>query len=569
MADNRRSYEKERMTRRESLKIAAGACLGAATASASAQEAGGADTGTLVSDLDAFNRISGRSYTETERLQMAPSVAEMRSAMLRVRSAPLPQGAEPAIHFDPWVPGVPLPSGKGVFRPTSGSLPAVPEDPEALAFFTVVELSRLLKARRVSSVFLTRLYLERLKRLDPKLLCVVTLTEDLAMRQAERADRELAAGRWRGPLHGIPWGAKDLLATKAIPTTFGASPYRQQVFSEDATVVTRLERAGAVLVAKLSLGELAMGDVWFGGMTRCPWNPQTGSSGSSAGPCAATAAGLVAFAIGSETLGSIVSPCVRNGTTGLRPTYGRVPRTGAMALSWTMDKLGPIGRCVEDCALVFRAIAGPDGRDLTVRSVPFSWDPAAGLEGLRVGVDRQAFDSATKDNAVAAIYADALDRLRKAGAKLTPVQLPSMEGAYGELTNIIDVEGAASFAELLNNGRLRQLVQQGRYNWPNIFRVGTTVAAADYLAMMQLRADLQRKMAEALRDVDLYVTPPYGSLVLTNLTGHPTLITRAGLHNGKPVMIEFTGQLYREDAICRVGHVFEQVMGAAGVWPRL
>jgi len=445
----------------------------------------------------------------------------------------------------------------------------MPQDSDDIAYFTVSELSRLIRSRRVSSTELTRLYLERLKRLDPKLLCVVTLMESQALAQAARADREIAAGRWRGPLHGIPWGAKDLLATRGVPTTFGAAPYREQVFDEDATVVQRLEKAGAVLVAKLSLGELAMGDVWFRGMTRCPWDLRLGSSGSSAGPAAATAAGLVAFSIGSETLGSIVSPCVRNGTTGLRPTYGRVPRTGAMALSWTMDKLGPICRSVEDCALVLHAIVGPDGRDPTVRDVPFSWDPSAGIRGLRLGIDQDAFDRFRGTDEEKRVYAEALEAFRKAGALLRPVALPALEGPYGELSDIIDAEGAASFLELLQSGRLRELVQQGRYNWPNIFRTATAISAIDYLRMMQLRADLQRKMAKALADVDVYLTPPYGSLVLTNLTGHPTLITRAGMAGGKPLMIEFTGQLYREDAVLRAGLVFEQAVGASGVWPRM
>ena len=551
--------------RRAALKAAAAACVATlASDTAEAQNGGGI----AEADLDAALRLADRTYSETDRKLMLAGVSEMRRGMQRVRQATVPQGAEPAIRFDPWVPGVPLPSGKAVFRPTRPRPPAYSGDPESLAYLPVSLLSAMLRARKITSVELTRMYLNRLRRFDPQLLCVVTLTEELALRQAEQADREIAAGRWRGPLHGIPWGAKDLLFTKGIRTTFGAKPYQDQVPDVDAAVVQRLERAGAVLVAKLSLGELAMGDVWFRGITRCPWDLTQGSSGSSAGPGAATAAGLVGFAIGTETLGSIVSPCVRNGTTGLRPTYGRVPRTGAMALSWTMDKIGPITRSVEDCALVLNAIAGPDGADMTVRQASFSWEPAKGLSGLRIGLDEAGF-AAQKDDAAKAIYERALGALRTAGAELKPIKLPRMNGAYAELTNIIDVEGAASFASLVSSGRLAELAQQGPNNWPNIFRVGTTVAGVDYLAMMQVRAQLQREMAAAMSEFDCYVTPPYSTLVLTNLTGHPTLITRAGMDGRKPIMIEFTGQLYREDAILRVGHVFEQAMGTPGGWPRL
>lgn len=559
------TFGSRRVGRRDALKAAAAACVAAmAPGPVDSQETDEVSA----ADLEAALRVADRSYGEAERSLMLPGVREMRRGMKRVREAAIPQGAEPAFLFDPLVPGVPIPFGRAVFRPTKPQLPSYSGDPESLAFLPVSVLSALVRARKVTSVELTRIYLDRLKRFDPQLLCVVTLTEELAMRQAEQADREIAAGRWRGPLHGIPWGAKDLLFTKGVRTTFGAKPYETQVPDVDAAVVQRLERAGAVLVAKLSLGELAMGDVWFRGMTRCPWDTKQGSSGSSAGPGAATAAGLVGFAIGTETLGSIVSPCVRNGTTGLRPTYGRVPRTGAMALSWTMDKIGPMTRSVEDCALVLNAIAGPDGFDRTVRAVPFSWEPAKGLSGLRIGLDEVGF-AAQKDDAVRAVYDRALGALRDAGAELRPIKLPAMDGPYAELTNIIDVEGAASFAALIASGRLAELAQQGPNNWPNIFRVGTTVSAVDYIAMMQLRARLQREMAAAMAEFDCYVTPPYSTLVLTNLTGHPTLITRAGMAGGRPVMIEFTGQLYREDAILRVGHVFEQAMGVPGGWPRL
>src|SRR5688500_17976501 len=310
------------------------------------------------------------------------------------------------------------------------------------------------------------MYLDRLRRHDPQLHAVVTLTEARALAQARAADEEIARGRYRGALHGIPWGAKDLLAVKGYPTTWGAEPYRTQVIDEDAEVVKRLDAAGAVLVAKLTLGALAMGDVWFGGRTRSPWNPEQGSSGSSAGPGSATAAGLVGFAIGSETLGSISSPSTRNGVTGLRPTFGRVPRTGAMALSWTMDKLGPMTRSAEDAALVLAAIHGPDGRDGTVVRAPFNWDGTRPLSQLRVGYVRTAFD---RDHATKAFDQATLDVLRAQGATLQPVELPEMD--YAAMRIILVAEAAAAFDELTRSNRDAELTEQGPNAWPNSFRV--------------------------------------------------------------------------------------------------
>jgi hypothetical protein len=363
---------------------AAGVAAGAVTAAHGQGEAPDEAPGTAPApadavtpgDIAAAEKIAGRAgTTDAQRAQMAKRLARARDGLKTLRDGGLAEGMEPATHFAPWLPGMPPPpKGRDRFTQSRGPLPRFDRDDlESLAFATVTELSRLLKARRITATDLTRMYLARLKRLGPRLLCVVTLTEERALAQAERADREIAAGRWRGPLHGIPWGAKDLLATRGVPTTYGAKPFETQILDEDAAVVRRLDEAGAVLVAKLSMGELAMGDHWFRGVTRNPWKPDTGSSGSSAGSGSAVAAGLVGFAIGSETLGSIVSPSVANGVTGLRPTYGRVPRTGAMALSWTMDKLGPMCRGVEGCAAVLHAIHGADGRDATAaRGIPFA-----------------------------------------------------------------------------------------------------------------------------------------------------------------------------------------------------
>ena len=377
------------MKRRDLVRAIAGAGMagGVGMTIAATKPAAEAPSDALTAaDLAAADKMAGRSYSQAERELMVGGVTKNRDRFKTLRAADL-DGVEPAFHFDPLLPGMRMPRGKSRCRLSRGRAPAYSGDPESLAFLTVVELSRLVKARKVTSTELTRMYLDRLKRFDPALNCVITLTEELALRQAARADQEIAAGHYRGPLHGIPWGAKDLLATRGIRTTWGARPYEHQLFDEDATVVQRLEQAGAVLVAKLSMGELAVNDVWFGGKTRNPWQPEEGSSGSSAGPGSATAAGLVGFSIGSETLGSIVSPCMVCGVTGLRPTYGRVSRHGAMALCWTLDKLGPMCRGVEDCALLLSAIHGPDGHD-DVAAIPFRWNPRSPLSEIRVGCDR-------------------------------------------------------------------------------------------------------------------------------------------------------------------------------------
>ena len=316
-----------------------------------------------VNDIEGAAHIAGLDLTEDERDLMVEGVNELREDFAKIRSISLDNSVAPALQFDPRLPGFDYDPGPRRFRPSRPIPLAVPEDLEELAFLPVTQLAQLIRTRKVTSEALTTMYIERLKRYDPTLHCVITLTEERALAQAQRVDREIARGRYRGPLHGIPWGAKDLLAVRGYPTTWGAKPYREQQFDEDATVVRRLDAAGAVLVAKLTMGALANGDVWFGGKTRNPWNPEEGSRGSSAGSASAVAAGLVGFAIGTETRGSILSPCTRCGATGLRPTYGLVSRHGAMTLSWSMDKIGPICRAVEDCALVFDSICGPDGRD--------------------------------------------------------------------------------------------------------------------------------------------------------------------------------------------------------------
>ena len=523
-----------------------------------------------VADVAAADKVAAREYaTDEQRAMMLESLESYRKRLRAYRERKLDPTVEPAVRFEPRLPETKVPSGQSWCALSDGAAPDLANgDVESLAFATVADLSRLLKARKVTSTQLTRMYLDRLKKYGPRLLCVVTLTEELALKQAARADEEIAAGKYRGPLHGVPYGAKDLLATKGIPTTYGVSVYKDQVLDYDATVVAKLEEAGAVLLAKLSLGELAMGDVWFGGKTRSPWDSKEGSSGSSAGPAAATAAGLVGFSVGSETLGSIISPCVQTGVTGLRPTWGRVSRYGALPLTWTLDKLGPMCRGVEDCALVLHALHGADPKDPTAADVPFVWDPGLDLKTLRIGYDARAFDwdnkEQWKDESLKQIYRDALDKVRSVvGAEMKPVTLPPAKDYAGVVGTLIAVESSSAFGDLLTSGRINELVQQEKGSWPNTFRVGATVPAADYLRVQRLRTLLMRDMHEALKDVDCYVTVPYAgpTLAFTNLCGQPSLITRCGTKDGRPKMIEFIGNLYREDAILRLALAYEQVAG--------
>jgi Asp-tRNA(Asn)/Glu-tRNA(Gln) amidotransferase A subunit family amidase len=409
------------------------------------------------------------------------------------------------------------------------------------------------------------MYLERLKRLDPSLLAVVTLTEERALREAERADQEIAAGRYRGPLHGIPWGAKDLLAAKGYRTTWGSVPFKDQVIDQDATAVERLVDAGAVLVAKLSLGELARGDVWFGGMTRNPWNLEQGSSGSSAGPAAATVAGGVGFALGSETLGSIVSPSTRTGATGLRPTFGRVSRHGAMTLCWSLDKIGPICRSVEDCALVLAAIQGPDCKDATVVDMPYSWDPRRDVRKLRIGYAKSLFEEKPAEGQEEwhALDLAALEALRQLGIELRPIELPR-ELPISALRVILGAESAAAFDELTRGGKDDQLVRQVEGAWPNSFRQGQTIPAVAYIQANRVRTLLMREMDRLFADLDVYLAPTYGgdNLLLTNLTGHPQVTLPNGFRkDGTPTSLTFTGRLFGEAELLAVAKAYQDATG--------
>jgi Asp-tRNA(Asn)/Glu-tRNA(Gln) amidotransferase A subunit family amidase len=517
--------------------------------------------------------IAGIQLSDEERQLMLEGMDELIADFERIRAVEIDNGVPPALLFAPQAlsPATGDAPASHV-RVSESSAPALPGDDEALAFLPVSELSALIRSRQVSSTELTELYLDRLERFDERLECVITLTRELALEQARRADQDLAAGIYRGPLHGIPWGAKDLLSVPSYRTTWGAKPFENQVRPDQATVVSRLAGAGAVLVAKLSLGALAWGDVWFGGKTRNPWNTEQGSSGSSAGSSAATAAGLVGFAVGSETWGSIVSPCTRCGATGLRPTFGRVSRHGAMALSWSMDKLGPIARSVEDCALVFDAIHGPDWLDPTVVEMSFGWPLGRDLRTLRVGYLPELFERDRAEGVEDPSDREMLEEwqrfdqrtlttLKEMGLTLEPIQLPK-DLPVESLSFILTAEAATAFDDLTRSGKDDQLVRQVANAWPNVFRQGQFIPAVEYLRANRIRWQVMREMEEALGRVDLYVCPSFGgdNLLLTNLTGHPAVVLPNGFRSsdGTPTSITFNGRLYRETELLAVAHAYQQ-----------
>jgi Asp-tRNA(Asn)/Glu-tRNA(Gln) amidotransferase A subunit family amidase len=514
----------------------------------------------------------------------------------------------PAIVFNPIPPGMKL-QGQELSEKTALSninASGAPKNIEDVAFYSVRQLAELVRSKKVSSAALTDMYLERLKRYDPLLKFVITLTEDRAKAQAKEADRDIAAGKYRGPLHGIPWGAKDLLAVKGYRTTWGAGGFEKQMIDEDAVVVQRLDAAGAVLVAKLTLGALAQGDKWFGGMTRNPWNPQQGSSGSSAGSASATAAGCVGFAIGSETLGSISSPSTRCGTTGLRPTFGLVPRTGAMALSWSMDKLGPICRAVEDCALILQSIHGPDGHDRSVQHAGFTWNPSLDWRKLRIGYLKGDFElppqqpeppkeeknlteeekkklaeeATNREQGRARQLYDkqfndaALAKLRSMGVNLIPVELPKYP--YQAMRTILLAEAAAAFDDLTRSGRDKLLTQQTKDDWPNTFRSARFIPAVEYIQANRARMMAIDAIAKVFDQVDVIVAPTFSTqLVVTNLTGHPALILPNGFRGddapkpqvregelqpggpGTPLSLTFLGQLYGEAKLLAMAKAYQ------------
>jgi Asp-tRNA(Asn)/Glu-tRNA(Gln) amidotransferase A subunit family amidase len=493
--------------------------------------------------------IAGVTLTESDRKGLVTALNQALRNFKTLRAVKLDNDVPLALTFEPapWLPHS-IDPGRERIEPTIIAAPQRPATDEDLAFLPVIALAALIRTRQVSSTELTKLYLKRLRKYDPVLHCVVTLTEDLALKQAEMADREIAAGRYRGALHGIPWGAKDLIAYPGYKTTWGAAPFKDQSLDAKATVARRLEDAGAVLVAKLSLGALAMGDRWFGGMTRNPWNPKRGSSGSSAGSACASVAGLVGFALGSETLGSIVSPCRECGATGLRPTFGRVSRHGCMTLSWSMDKIGVIARSVEDCALVFGAIHGFDGLDPSAIDRPFAWPARRDLRSLRVGYVEGV--TAAKDRIELRV-------LRDLGVQLVPIKLPDKYPVQA-LILILGTEAATAFDDLTRRG-----VTEGLNTWPRTFQEGHFVPAVEYLRANRIRTLLMREMESVMSQVDLYVGG--NDLLITNLTGHPSVVLpnsspkRDGIST--PKALTFTGRLYGETELLAVAHAYQQATG--------
>lgn len=501
-------------------------------------------------------KLIGLDFSEAKIDMLLPGLKEQLKDYEAMRRFPLSNSVLPAMQFNPIPVGMKLETKRKKFKLSPAPKVKLPENMDDLAFYSVRELGELIRTKQITSEKLTRFYLDRLKKYGPKLECVVTLTEELALTQAKRADAEIGAGHYRGPLHGIPYGAKDLLATKDIPTTWGAAPYTNQVFNSNATVIKRLEDAGAVLIAKTTLGELAMGETWFGGMTRNPWNPKEGSSGSSAGTCAATSAGLMPFGIGTETLGSIVSPCDRCGVTGLRPSYGRVSRKGAMALSWSMDKIGPICRTVEDCAVVFNAIYGPDGADPTLYDQPFNYDPEPSLKKLRIGFlekDFQKEKGERKDNNEAA-----LKKIRELGVELLPVELPNYP--VDNISFVLSTEGAAAFDDLTRSGADDMLKQQERWSWPNTFRRKRFIPAVEYLQAQRIRYLLIQDVGKLFEKVDLVVAPSFAGkgLLISNLTGNPCVVVPNGFSKaGTPTSICFIGKLFGEADVLAVAKKYQ------------
>lgn len=571
--------------------------------------------------IDQAAALAGVTIPPEDRQAMIEGLTQQRAGYAEIRALHMPNSVAPAFVFDPLPPGETVNTRRE--KPVYSAAPAtlsMPANIEDLAFASAMELGDLVRRRKVSSVALTEMYTERLKRYDPLLHFVITLTTERAMNQAREADADLVRGNWRGPLHGLPWGAKDLLAVNGYPTTWGAGGFQQQRIDEDATVVKRLDAAGAVLIAKLTLGALAMGDSWFGGRTRNPWNPRQGSSGSSAGPASATAAGCVAFAVGSETLGSISSPSTRCGCTGLRPTFGFVPRTGAMALSWTMDKLGPICRAVEDCAAVLETIYGPDGEDLSVRDAAFNWNAGLDWRSLRVGYLKKTFDPdappppekplaanatdaekkhrAERERSTAAYHARraydrkydlaALDKLRSMGFQLVPLDLPDLP--FDAMAPLLTAEAAAAFDELTMTGRDKLLTEQGPYDWPNQFRISRFYPAVEYIQANRARSLGIQAMSKLFQQADVIVASTNSDqLTVTNLTGHPACIVPNGLRGsdapappavdtgeddqiggpGTPVSITFLAGHYQDAKLCALARAYQQATGFQNLHPKL
>jgi Asp-tRNA(Asn)/Glu-tRNA(Gln) amidotransferase A subunit family amidase len=508
-------------------------------------------------DVMVAEKIFDLTFSDMERDSLLKDLQDNREAYTKIRDISIPNEIPPAILFNPIPANFKPHTQSDRFMLSPSNTVMLPANREQLCFYSVRALAELIRSGKITSTELTRLFINRLKKYDSELHCVVSLTEESALEEAAAADREISAGKYRGLLHGIPYGAKDLLATRGYRTTWGAMPYKDQLIDRDATVITKLREAGAILVAKLTLGALAWGDVWYGGKTRNPWNPEQGSSGSSAGSAAATAAGLVPFAIGTETWGSIVSPSTRCGTTGLRPTYGRVSRSGAMALSWSMDKIGTIARSAEDCAIVFKYIYGPDAGDQMLYDYPYDYDAGIDITKLRVGYLVQAFaeeyDNQESDRT-------ALDVIRQQlGVQLIPITLPDLP--VQSLAIILSAEAAAAFDDLTRSNRDDLMVRQVRDAWPNVFRASRFIPAVEYIQANRIRYLLIQEMSNIFEKVDLYLAPSFAddNLLLTNLTGHPCVVMPNGFDKqGNPVSISFIGNLFDEGRLLAFSNAYQR-----------
>jgi Asp-tRNA(Asn)/Glu-tRNA(Gln) amidotransferase A subunit family amidase len=495
-------------------------------------------------NIESTKKLIGLEFTDAEQDSMQTLLDEQLVNYENIRKVRLANSTPPATLFNPIPVGFEFPKEQKPVQFSDYSNTKFPENINELAFYSIGQLAELIRTKQITSTELTIFFLNRLKKYNPELRCVITLTEERAMKQAKLMDEEIAVGKYRGMLHGIPFGAKDLLATKDYNTTWGATPYKDQMLDEDAAVILKLEEAGAVLCAKLTLGALAWGDVWFDGKTRNPWDTTKGSSGSSAGSASSVSAGLLPFAIGTETWGSIVSPSTVCGTTGLRPTYGRVSRTGAMALSWSMDKIGPICRSAEDLAIVFNAIHGQDGIDQTLYDIPFNYDPEIDYSQLKIGFLKSDFDKQYDFHSQDSVT---LSILKKLGADLIPIELPALP--IEDLSIILSAEASAAFDELTRSNRDDLLVRQIKNAWPNTFRASRFIPAAEYINANRIRFIIIQQMAELMRGVDVYVAPSWegDNLLLTNLTGHPCVVLPNGFsEDGTPTSITFIGRLFDE-----------------------
>ncbi|NQV76316.1 MAG: amidase [Bacteroidetes bacterium] len=501
-------------------------------------------------------KIMGLDFTDIEADSMLTDLEGQRKSMVAIRKLNIPNSVSPALNFNPLPVAYQFPDKANYFKVSTEVNLKRPTSKDELAFFTVRQLAELIRTKQISSVELTRFFIKRIKKYDSRLQFAITITEERALRNAKKADAEIAAGKYKGLLHGIPFGAKDLLAVKEYKTTWGAVPYKDQNIDVDATVITKLENAGAILIAKMTLGELALGDVWFGGKTKNPWDLKRGSSGSSAGSASAVAAGCMPFAIGSETLGSIVSPSSECGTTGLRPSFGRVSKYGAMALSWSMDKLGPITRSVEDCAIVFSAIQGTDDKDLSLISAPFNYSSPIGssLKGFRIGYIPSEFNRKYANSANDSL---SFKKLKEMGAEMVPIELPVLP--YRDLLIVLSAESGAAFEELTLSNRDDLMVKQDKNAWPSGFRSAHFIPAVDYIQANRARAMLIEELNKKMKDIDVFIAPAFGqNLLATNLSGHPCVVLPNGFRNGLPASITFTGQLFGEGKLLKIAQTYQK-----------